>query len=172
MSTQLHHNNSEFIKKDFRITLVCDQVNSPANIGSVFRLADSFGIEKIIFCGQDITVISKRMIRTARSTYQFVPYEENENCLEVIHSLKENSYKVIALEITDNSLSLPKLKIEPNDKIALVIGEENFGISAKVLEEVDYITHINMYGRNSSMNVAAATGIALYEITNKIIRNE
>lgn len=169
MSTQLHHNNSDFIKKSFSITLVCDQVNSPANIGSIFRLADSFGVEKIIFCGQNLTVISKRMIRTARSTYQFVPYEENENCLDVVHSLKESNYRVIALEITDSSVSLPELKIDPNDKIAIIIGEENFGISAKVLEEVDYVTHINMYGRNSSMNVASATGIALYEITNQIL---
>ena len=172
MSTQLHHNNSEFIKKSFSITLVCDQVNSPANIGSIFRLADSFGVENIIFCGQNLTVISKRMIRTARSTYQFVPYEENENCLDVVRSLKGNGYKVIALEITDSSVSLPELKIDPNDKIAIVIGEENFGISAKVLEEVDYVTHINMYGKNSSMNVASATGIALYEITNQILIKE
>ena len=172
MSTQLHHNNSDFIKKSFSITLVCDQVNSPANIGSIFRLADSFGVEKIIFCGQNLTVISKRMIRTARSTYQFVPYEENENCLDVVHSLKESNYRVIALEITDSSVSLPELKIDPNDKIAIIIGEENFGISAKVLEEVDYVTHINMYGRNSSMNVASATGIALYEITNQILIKE
>ena len=168
MNTQLHHNNSQFIKKVFSITLICDQVNSPANIGSIFRLADSFGVEKIIFCGQNITVISKRMIRTARSTYQFVSYEENENCLDVVHSLKKNNYKVIALEITDSSISLPELKIEQNDKIALVIGEENFGISARVLDEVDSVTHINMYGKNSSMNVASATGIALYEITNQI----
>lgn len=168
MSTQLHHNNSNFVKKDFAITLVCDQVNSPANIGSIFRLADSFGVEKIIFCGQHTEILSKRMMRTARSTYQFIPYVEKESCLEAVNTLKQNKYTVIALEITNDSIPLPNLKIKPTDKIALVIGEENFGVSKQVLKEVDHTTHINMYGKNSSMNVASATGIALYEITNQM----
>ncbi|SEK28556.1 SpoU rRNA Methylase family protein [Aquimarina amphilecti] len=169
MPTQLTHETTVFIKKQFPITLICDQVNSPANIGSIFRIADSFGVEQIYFCGQDITVISKRMERTARSTHKTIPYQHQENILPLIDKLKIDGYKIIGLEITENSVPVSEKLFSPSDKIALVIGEEKLGISENVLSKVMKNIHINMYGTNSSMNVATATGIALYEITKQMI---
>ena len=165
MLEQLHHNNSTFIKKKFPVTLVCDRVNSPANIGSLFRIADSFGIEQIYFCGEDITVVSKRMQRTARSTHEIIPYHQTENIIDTIKHLKSNGYTILALEITNTSIPVYDYKYKKEEKIALIIGEENFGVSNEILELVKQTMHINMYGNNSSMNVATATGIALYEIT-------
>ncbi len=165
MSQQLHHDNNQFTKKQFPITLVCDRVNSPANIGSIFRIADSFGVEQIYFCGQDITVVSKRMQRTARSTHEFTPYKQSEKITDVIEQLKMESYTVLSLEITENSIPVSEYHVTTSEKIAVVIGEENFGVSEKVLALSHQNVHINMYGNNSSMNVATATGIALYEIT-------
>ncbi len=168
MSKQLHHHTSGFIKNQFPVTLICDQVNSPANIGSIFRIADSFGIEQIYFCGQDISVISKRMQRTARATHEIISYHQVENILSAIEQFKTDGYTLLALEITDNSIPISDYKIEANEKIALIIGEENFGVSDQVLTKVKQSVHINMYGNNSSMNVATATAIALYEITQKL----
>ncbi|RZS90752.1 TrmH family RNA methyltransferase [Aquimarina brevivitae] len=168
MNTQLHHNNTEFVKKHFPITILCDRVNSPANIGSIFRVADSFGVEQILFCGKNLTIISKRMIRTARSTHQIVPHQIHENSVNTLKTLKENGYYIVALEITQNSTPIQQLRLPKLSKIALIIGEENFGIAEDLLQLADCITHINMYGNNSSMNVATATGIALYELTNQL----
>ncbi|TSE05269.1 TrmH family RNA methyltransferase [Aquimarina algiphila] len=168
MAEQLHHHSSGFIKNQFPITLICDQVNSPANIGSLFRIADSFGIEQIYFCGEGISVISKRMQRTARATHEIIPYHQVENILSTIEQFTSNGYTLLALEITDNSIPVSEYKIEANEKIALIIGEENFGVSDQILTKVKQSIHINMYGNNSSMNVATATGIALYEITQKL----
>ena len=170
MSEQLHHRHSRFIKKQFPITLVCDNVNAPANIGSIFRIADSFGIEHIFFCGENITVISKRMQRTARSTDTIVSYQQSESCIHVIKELIANQYTILALEITDESIPISEY-VYPKEKIALVIGEENHGISQEVLEQSKQQIHIDMYGNNSSMSVAAATAIALYEITQQQIRS-
>ncbi|MBW1297189.1 TrmH family RNA methyltransferase [Aquimarina litoralis] len=169
MSSQLNHESTTFIKKQFPITLVCDRVNAPANIGSIFRIADSFGVEHIYFCGEDITVISKRMERTARSTHHFVAYQQNENIIEVLDDLQNKGYQLIGLEITNDSIEVANCNFSKTDKIALIIGEENLGISETVLARLTKSVHINMYGQNSSMNVATATGIALYEITKQLM---
>ncbi|MBQ0732982.1 TrmH family RNA methyltransferase [Aquimarina celericrescens] len=165
MSQQLHHDTNRFTKKQFPITLVCDRVNSPANIGSIFRIADSFGIERIYFCGQDITVVSKRMQRTARSTHEVVPYLQTEDIKAVITKLKAEDYTILSLEITEDSIPVSEYRLESSERIVLVIGEENSGVSEEILNVSKQSVHINMYGNNSSMNVATATGIALYEIT-------
>jgi len=171
MPEQLHHDTNTFIKKRFPITIVCDRVNSPANIGSIFRIADSFGIEHIYFCGQDITVISKRMLRTARSTHMMIPHQTEEKIEEVIDKLKIDGYTIIGLEITQNSIPISEHDFSSMDKIALVLGDENLGISENVLTKTAKNVHINMYGTNSSMNVATATGVALYEITQQLFDN-
>lgn len=171
MAYQLHHQDAPFLKRKFPITLVCDRVNSPANIGSLFRIADSFGITQIYFCGKDITVVSKRMQRTARSTEKNMTYHSVEDSETVITDLLSEGYTIIALEITDTSIPVAEYSVQSNEKIALVIGEENFGVSDQILRRCKQHVHINMYGDNSSMNVATATGIALYEITSQYMNN-
>ncbi|WP_378175322.1 TrmH family RNA methyltransferase [Aquimarina sp. SS2-1] len=172
MATQLQHETTSFIKKQFSITLICDRVNAPANIGSIFRIADSFGVEQIYFCGENITVVSKRMQRTARATHEIIPYQQSDDIIPIIDQLQSDGYQIIALEITENSVPIGTYEFFANHKIALVIGEENLGISEKVLTKATKIVHIDMYGTNSSMNVATATGVALYEITKQVIADE
>ncbi|EZH73898.1 hypothetical protein ATO12_13500 [Aquimarina atlantica] len=172
MSEQLHHHHNRFVKNQFPITLICDRVNSPANIGSIFRIADSFGIEQIYFCGEDITVVSKRMQRTARATHEIIPYHQTEDVVRTVQQFKSDGYTILALEITDTSIAVADYKPSLQEKIALVIGEENFGVSNEVLTIAKHSVHINMYGNNSSMNVATATGVALYEITKQIFNSK
>ncbi len=165
MTVQAQHYNSKFVKKQFPITIICDSVNSPANIGSIFRIADSFGVSQIYFCGKDITVISKRMLRTARATHEIVHFKQAETVMAATKELLEDGYTFIALEITENSIPVSEYKFDNTKKLALIIGEENHGVSEDILQLVEQSVHINMYGNNSSMNVATATGVALYEIT-------
>ncbi|WP_108869338.1 TrmH family RNA methyltransferase [Aquimarina aquimarini] len=169
MSIQLHHHHKPFVKKQFPVTLICDSVNSPANIGSIFRIADSFAVEQIYFCGEDITVVSKRMQRTSRSTHEIIPYHQEDDSIAIAQEFISKGYTLLALEITDTSIPVSQYKIGVDEKIALVIGEENFGVSDELLSLVNQSIHINMYGNNSSMNVATATGIALYEITKQYL---
>ncbi len=168
MSQQLHHDNNQFTKKKFPITLICDRVNSPANIGSIFRIADSFGVTQICFCGENITVISKRMQRTARSTHEIVPYQQSESTVDTVQKFKAEGHTVLSLEITGDSIPVSEYHPTEEEKIVLVIGEENSGVSEEILALSKHRVHINMYGNNSSMNVATATGIALHEITKQL----
>ncbi|WP_290697020.1 TrmH family RNA methyltransferase [Lacinutrix sp.] len=164
---QLTHYTTNFNKKIFPITLVCENVTNAPNIGSLFRIADAFGVEKIIFCGDTIP-LGRKMTKTSRATEKAVKYEVLKDVLEAIIALKAKDHQCIALEITEDSLPIHSFNFSTKQPIVLIIGDENFGVSEAVLNECDHILHINMFGQNSSMNVVQATNIALYEITKKL----
>ena len=165
---QLNHYNSNFKNQIFPITLICDNVTNAPNIGSLFRIADAFGIEKLILCGDDIS-LGRKMAKTSRATEKIVNYEVNRDALEVIQDLKSKNYQIISLEITNSSQAVHNVQFSTNKPIALIIGDENFGVSEHILNISDVIIHIEMFGQNSSMNVVQATNIALYEITKQLL---
>jgi len=165
---QLTHENTSFEKKNFPITLVCDHIYFQQNIGSLFRIGEAFGIQKIIFIGKDIPLTPRKINKTSRSTHLQVPYTIIDETESAIDYLLKNKYEIIALEIADSSIPVNEVKVNNNQKIALLIGSEIAGISESLLSIANQITHITMYGNNSSMNVVQATSIALYEITNKL----
>ncbi len=166
---QLSHNNNLFKEKKFPIVLVLDSITSPANVGSLFRLADAFNIEKIFFCGSTfVDLSSNRLKRTARSTVNTVPSEQHETTRQACMELTSLGYTILALEITSNSEPIDDLAYDNFEKVALVVGNENSGIEEEVLKITDKTVHITMFGKNSSMNVAQATGIALFEITKSL----
>jgi tRNA G18 (ribose-2'-O)-methylase SpoU len=168
MNRQYSHSEYPFSEKKHSITLICDNVTSPANIGSLFRICDAFGVEELIFCGSKIDLNSNRLKRTARSTIENTPYRCIENSSQLISNLKRNGYHICALEITSNSRPLKDLEIIKPEKVALIIGNERHGISKSLLNTSDYNLHIPMYGKNSSMNVCVASAIALNTITTYI----
>jgi tRNA G18 (ribose-2'-O)-methylase SpoU len=167
---QLNHYTSKFTKQQFPIVLISDNVSHAANLGSLFRTADAFGIEHLILGGSPVD-LGRKFTKTSRATEQSVSYEQLETLLEKIHELKAKNYTLIALEITDKSIPISELQLDNNSKIAFVIGDENHGVSEPILEQCDAVVHIEMYGQNSSMNVVQATSIALYEFTKKLLIN-
>lgn len=167
--SQLTHYTTHFEKRSFPIVLVSDQVSNAPNIGSLFRIADAFGIEKIFFCGENIPVFGRRMTKTSRATEKVVPFEITEDIHSVIKQLQNNGYTIISLEITEKSQSIHTIDFSQYEKIALVIGDENFGVNPETLYESNVIVHIDMFGQNSSMNVVQATNIVFYEITRQYL---
>lgn len=166
---QSNHENSGFTEKCFPLTLVLDSVTSPANIGSLFRLADAFNVEKIIFCGDTPPDLnSNRLKRTARATITSVSHEYRENIMDTCRELSRNGYRLFSLEIADGSQAIDSITYTGFKKVALILGNENTGIQEEILKISDLKLHINMFGKNSSMNVAQATGIALFEITKSL----
>tara|TARA_R100001369_G_scaffold92833_2_gene140270 strand:+ start:2669 stop:3178 length:510 start_codon:yes stop_codon:yes gene_type:complete len=165
MPYQLTHSNTNFPVRTFPLKIICDGLQSPANIGSLFRISEAFGVSEIIFCNAEINFKSSRLRKTARNTEKKVQYRISENISEEISLLKKEDYNLIALELTDESVSLEKIKIGAGEKIALVIGNEQHGISNNILNLVSQCVHIPMFGENSSLNVTQATGIALFTLT-------
>jgi tRNA G18 (ribose-2'-O)-methylase SpoU len=146
---------------------VCDHIYFQQNLGSLFRIGEAFGIEKIIFIGKNIPLTPRKINKTSRSTHLQIPHSIIEETTEAIALLQEE-YHIIALEITSTSNPIQQLSVPKNKKVALLIGNEIEGVSASLLAIANQITHITMYGNNSSMNVVQATSIALYEISNRM----
>ncbi len=106
--SQLNHYNTNFKKQKSSITLVCDNITNAPNIGSLFRIADAFGIEQLIFCGSDIS-LGKRMTKTSRSTEKYVNHKFETHIKVVIADLKDKNYFLIALEIAENNIDPDKI---------------------------------------------------------------
>jgi len=161
---QLTHDTKIFKKQKFPIILLCENVTNAPNIGSLFRICDAFGIQEIIFNSEESVILSRKIKKTSRATEKYVSTKFINNTEDYLLEIK-NKYQLIGLEITNNSTSLQKHTFDFNKPIALIIGDENFGISDTTLKHCDEVIHIDMFGENSSMNVVQAANIALYEIT-------
>lgn len=164
---QLDHYSTPFKKRTFPITVICENVTNAPNIGSLFRTTDAFGVERLILCGTAIP-LGRKMTKTSRATEKSVPYEIIESAFEKVSELKTQGYFILALEITSNSTSISGFTFPKDQPIALIIGDENFGVSEDLLNYCNAILHINMHGQNSSMNVVQAATVALYEITKQL----
>lgn len=164
---QLTHEENQFERKTFPITLVCDHIYFQQNIGSLFRISEAFGIENIIFLGKDIPLTPRKINKTSRSTHLHVPYTVIEETADLIDFLIKNDFEIVSLEITNSSKPLKKVILPQNKKIALIVGNEINGVSEPLLKISNQIIHITMFGKNSSMNVSQATSICLYEFTSK-----
>jgi len=162
---QLSHRSNTFVSKEFPIVLVCDGVSGPANIGSLFRISEAFGVTEIIFGNSSLDLNSARMKRTSREAHTKVPYSVSEDLFATLIHLREGGYELVSLEISDDSSRLEDFNWNQKDKLALILGNEANGISEEILKESDNILHIELFGSNSSINVAQATAIALYQLT-------
>jgi tRNA G18 (ribose-2'-O)-methylase SpoU len=165
---QLTHYTSKFKKQKFPIVLVCDNVTNAPNIGSLFRISDAFGVETLVLCGDQIP-LGRKMTKTSRATENVVDFKIEPSALNVVERLKNDGYLILALEITSKSKPIHTLAFSKEKPIALVVGDENFGVSERILQLSQTVIHIDMFGQNSSMNVVQATNIALYEITKQLL---
>ena len=163
-NVQLEHDSHNAAQKKYPLCILAHDMESPENIGSIFRIADSLGLEKIFLSGSSPIPPNPKIKKTSRSTEKHVPFEYFKNPTKVLTRLKDLDYKIISLEITSSSLDIRNLKITPDEKICLIVGSENYGVDQSLLDVSDECVHITMMGMNSSMNVAVACGIACWEI--------
>lgn len=169
---QLTHADHKPLNKKLPLCLIANDINSPLNIGSLFRLSDALGVEKLYLCGDSAAPPNSKINKTSRSTDKSVDYESHESIETLITSLKEAGTFIISLEITTSSIAINSDEftrlIKPHKKLCLILGSENTGVSKAALALSDITTHIPMLGTNSSMNVITAASIACFEITNSM----
>ena len=133
------------------------------NIGALFRLADAARLEKLYFLDWPEHLSEKKLKRVSRSTVQYVPYERID--LQVVEQLAAER-PFVGLEITDQSK--PYSDFQAAGSTVLVVGHEAHGIPPQVLALCKACIHLPMYGVNTSMNVAMATGIAVYGLLERM----
>ena len=163
---QLTHYDIENTKQKFSITIVCDAIRTPENIGMCFRIAESFGVQKIYFHENSPSLENRKVIKTARNTIPQIHHEMYSDFNDVVKNLKEEGNTIIGIEITDKSINIQDFDFKNHEKIVLLLGSERNGIANISL--VDETIAIPMYGRNSSMNVIHSLAITLYEVTNQL----
>ena len=160
---QLSHNDIENEQKQFPITIVCDAIRTPENIGMCFRISESFGVEKIYFHENSPTIENRIVQKTARNTLNQIKHASYNDFDALIHQLKIAGNTIIGIEITDKSINIEDFNFKNYEKIVLILGSERNGIED--INLMDYTISIPMYGRNSSMNVIHSLAIMLYEVT-------
>lgn len=145
-----------------RFYVVCDNIRSLENIGSLFRTADALAVDKIFLCGISGSPPSHKISKTALGAEKTVPWEYHKQTWRLLKQLKAQGIFVLTLEQTKHSISLENFK--PQFPLALVVGHEVRGVASSALKLADGIIEIPMFGQKESLNVAVAFGIAGYEI--------
>tara|TARA_R110002126_G_scaffold124451_3_gene266473 strand:- start:48252 stop:48791 length:540 start_codon:yes stop_codon:yes gene_type:complete len=163
---QLSHYDSKNKPQKFPITIVCDAIRTPENIGMCFRISESFGVEKIYFHENSPSTTNRKVINTARNTIDKIEYDFYINFEQTIEQLKAEGNTIIGIEITDKSINIQDFNFKNHQKIVLLLGSERNGIEN--INLVDATIAIPMFGSNSSMNVIHSLAIVLYEVTNQL----
>ncbi|MCP4313685.1 MAG: RNA methyltransferase [Bacteroidetes bacterium] len=149
------------------VKVVLDNVRSQNNIGSVFRTADAFRLEGLILCGITSTPPHREIHKTALGATESVEWEYVEETEEAIRQLKENGYSILSVEQTEGALSLEKIDLEPDRKVALIFGHEIRGVDQKVVDLSDHCIEIPQFGTKHSLNISVAAGIVIWEVFRK-----
>lgn len=150
------------------LTVVLDNIRSCNNIGSVFRTSDALLIEKVILCGITATPPNKDIHKTALDAEKSVPWEYYDETEAAVTKLKEDGYKVFAVEQVVNSIMLPDFTPEKDQKLALVFGNEVKGVQQSVVDLCDGAIEIPQYGTKHSFNISVSAGIVLWDLVYKI----
>jgi len=161
---QLSHAQSSSENSIFPIAIVADNIEIAGNVGSLFRVADALGVEKLYLTGTTQTPPKYKIRKAARSADNHIPYTYEKSAIAVIEQLKQDGHTIVALEITARSINIRDFTLNKNEKTCLIIGSENLGISSDLLALADHHVHISMYGKNSSMNVITSCAIAVHEL--------
>ncbi|OGM30381.1 hypothetical protein A2801_03215 [Candidatus Woesebacteria bacterium RIFCSPHIGHO2_01_FULL_41_10] len=145
-----------------QIYLVLDRIIDTYNIGSMFRLADAIGAQKLYLCGEMETPPNSRIHKAAVGTENWVPWEKFDSTLEAVKHLKSQGIHTVAVEQHKNAVAYYDL-IAPLP-VAIIAGHETEGLEKEVLEEVDTIVEIPMFGINNSFNVWGTTAVVAYKL--------
>ncbi len=151
------------------VYVLCDNIRSIYNVGSIFRTSDAALIEKLYLTGYTPYPPRQEIEKVALGATDAVPWEYYKDPLEVVNKLKREGIKIAALEITNKSRSYSD--ISENDlPVCLILGNELTGVSNELVEASDFSLEIPQFGYKHSMNVSVAYGIAVFEILKVMVK--
>jgi 23S rRNA (guanosine2251-2'-O)-methyltransferase len=150
------------------LILVLDNVRSMHNVGSAFRSADAFLVEKIFLCGITATPPHREIEKTALGATLSVEWVHMPDTHSAVQKLKEEGYMICAFEQADQSIKLHQFMPEKTKKYALVFGNEVFGVSDHVVSEADHVLEIPQLGTKHSFNISVTIGMALWDFSVKL----
>lgn len=146
-----------------KVILVLDNIRSLNNVGSAFRTADAFLVEAIFLCGVTGTPPKPEIEKTALGATETVTWKYFKTTQEAITELKSQNYFVASIEQAKNSVMLNKFQ-KPKQPIALVFGNEVYGVEQEIINQSDICIEIPQFGTKHSLNVSVSLGIVLWEM--------
>jgi 23S rRNA (guanosine2251-2'-O)-methyltransferase len=150
------------------LVLILDDIRSMHNIGSIFRSADAFLIEKIYLCGISAIPPHKDIHKTALGATESVEWEYTEKVMDAITKLRSEKFLIAGIEQTEGSILLNDFMPIVDQKYAVVFGHEVRGVSQEVIDECDIILEVPQFGTKHSLNVSVCAGIVMWDIFKKI----
>jgi len=153
------------------IYIVIDNVRSGLNIGSIFRTADAFRVNKIFLTGICPVPPHKEILKTALGSTDTVLWEYAKETADVINLMQFNHIKVYAVEQTVNSIKLEHFYTPPDMPVALVFGNEVEGVQQHIIDICNGVIEIPQFGTKHSLNVAVSAGIVIWDIAKNRLLN-
>ena len=157
-------NVKEICKNKSRIVIL-DKVMNPTNVGAIIRSAAALGMDAVILTAGCSDPLYRRAARVSMGTVFQIDWTFlNDDCLDEI---KDLGFKTVAMALKDNSLSINDPLLMSENKLAIIMGTEGDGLSDKTISDCDFTVKIPMYHGVDSLNVAAASAVAFYQLGNK-----
>ena len=147
---------------DSGVVVVLDNIRSAHNVGSVFRTADSFKVDKVWLCGICAVPPSAEIHKSALGAEDSVAWEHVSDTMDAVNRLKEEGYIVVSAEQTVGSVMLDTFVPEKGKKYAVVFGNEVAGVRQDVVNASDFCLEIPQYGTKHSLNVSVSAGVILW----------
>ena len=154
-------------QKKFPIIVILNDIRSLNNIGSFFRTSDAFNVEKIYLCGITANPPHRDIQKTALGATETVEWEYRRSIIELVHELKEQGVAICSIEQTEKTTFLQNVAGLPEEKFALVFGNEVNGVDQDVIDASNYIIEIPQFGTKHSLNVSVCAGVVLWEFSKK-----
>jgi tRNA G18 (ribose-2'-O)-methylase SpoU len=149
-------------RPELDLQIMLADVEDPVNVGSAFRIADAVKASGMIMTGITPTPPHRLIERVGRSKDRRVPWKHLDDAQTAISALKEESYQIVALELTADAQ--PYHHFEYGNKVCLIVGHEDHGVTRRILEQVDATVYIPMFGKGASLNVSVSLGIACFQM--------
>lgn len=172
LNSELERLDVEAFKKAKKtpLIIVLDNIRSLNNIGSVFRTADAFLIEKMYLCGITARPPHKEIYKTALGATESVAWEYRESTIDVIGLLQKEGYEVLAIEQAENAIMLNEFTTEADKKYAVVFGNEVKGVAQDVVSKTNGVLEIPQLGTKHSLNIAVSAGVVVWDLWSKLNR--
>ena len=154
----------EKVCQDAQRIVVIDGVVDTTNIGAIFRSAAALGMDAVLLTPTSCDPLNRRAVRVSMGSVFLVPWTWLEAPIPSLHDL---GFRTAAMALSDNSISLDHPALKEEKKLALIMGTEGDGLSTQVIEEADYVVRIPMSHAVDSLNVAAASAVAFWELRKK-----
>ena len=156
-------------QKKFPVTVILNDIRSLNNIGSFFRTADAFNVEKIYLCGITANPPHRDIQKTALGATETVVWEYRQSISDLVKELKNDGMTICSIEQTEKTTFLQDVPNLKEEKFALIFGNEVNGVDQDVIDLSDYILEIPQFGTKHSLNVSVCAGAVLWEFAKKYI---